>query len=58
MFDYCLTYDIQNYYLAFVISVIFDILRRITTFSERHSLFFMVVQKWRHYWNLEIWRHF
>ena len=47
MFDYFLTYmyDIKNYYLLFIISFIFDILRRITTFSERHSVFFVVVQK-------------
>ena len=38
------TYDINNH-LSFVISFIFDILRRITSFSERHSTFFMVVQK-------------
>ena len=38
-----LTYDIKNCYLLSVISFIFDILRRITTFSERHSLFFAVV---------------
>ena len=31
-----LTYDIKNYKLSFVISFIFDILRRITTISERH----------------------
>ena len=35
-----LNYDIKNYYLLSVISFIFDILRRITTFSERHSVFF------------------
>ena len=60
MFDYFLTYmyDIKNYYLLFIISFIFDILRRITTFSERHSVFFVVVQKWRHFWNLEFWHHF
>ena len=52
------TYDIKICYLSFVISFIFDILRRITTFSERHLVFFMVVQRWRHFWNLEFWRHF
>ena len=30
-----LTYDIKIFYLSFVISFMFDILRRITTFSER-----------------------
>ena len=39
-----LTYDIKNYYLSSVISFIFDILHRIMTFSERHSVFFMMVQ--------------
>ena len=34
-----LTYEIQNCHLVSVISFIFDILRRITTFSERHSVF-------------------
>ena len=47
--DRCLiiffTYDIKNYYLSFVSSFIFDILRRITTFSERHSVYFVEVQK-------------
>ena len=38
----CLTYDIEKYYLAFDISFIFDILCRITTFSERHSVFLVV----------------
>ena len=28
----------------------FNILRRIMTFSERHSVFIVVVQKWRHIW--------
>ena len=36
----------------------FDILRRITTFLEGHLVIFMVVHKWRHFWNLESWRHF
>ena len=40
------------------ISFIFDILRRITTFSERHTVFFVVMQKWRHLWLLEFLRHF
>ena len=31
-----LTYDIKNYNLSFVLSFIFDILRSITTISERH----------------------
>ena len=35
-----LTHDIKSYYLSFVISFIFDILRRTTGFSERHSDFF------------------
>ena len=34
-----LTYDNENYLLSFVMSFIFDILRLITTFSERHSVF-------------------
>ena len=37
-----LTYDNKSYYLSVVISFIFDILRRITTFSERNSTFFEV----------------
>ena len=53
-----LTYDIKNYYLLFVILFSFDILRRTSTFSERHSVFFIVVQQERHFWNLEFWRHF
>ena len=47
--DQCLVifliYDIQTYYLSFVISFIVDILGRIMTFSERYSVFFMVMQK-------------
>ena len=31
---------LKIYYSSFVVSLIFDILRRITTFSERHSFFF------------------
>ena len=42
MFDYFLTCDIINYYIAFVISFIFDILRCLTTFSESHSVFYVV----------------
>ena len=34
--------DIENYYLSFAISFIFDISCYITTFSERHSVFFVV----------------
>ena len=45
MFDHFLTYDINNCYQLSVISFILDILRRITTFSERHSAFFAVVKK-------------
>ena len=37
MFDCFLIYDIKNYLLSFIISYIFDILHRITTFSERHN---------------------
>ena len=33
-----LTYDIKNYYLLSVITFIFEILRRITIFTERHSV--------------------
>ena len=39
-----LSYDIKKCYLSFVISFIFDIERLITTFSERHAVFFVVVQ--------------
>ena len=52
-----LTYDIKDSYSLPDILFIFDILRRITNFSERHSLFFAVGQKWRHFWNEEFWRH-
>ena len=34
MIDYFFTYDIKNYFLSFVNSFIFDIVRRIKTFSE------------------------
>ena len=34
--------------LSFIISFIFNILRRITTFSECYSEFFVVVEKRRH----------
>ena len=40
-----LAYNIKNYYLSFVIYFIFDILRRITTFSVCHSAFFVVEHK-------------
>ena len=49
---------LRHFYLLSVNFFISDILRRRTTFSERHSRFFMVVQKWRHFWNLVFWRHF
>ena len=39
-----LTYDIKNYFLSIFISVIFDILHRIMTFSEGHSVFFVGVK--------------
>ena len=40
------TYDIKNYYLSFVPSLIFDIQRHITSVFKRHSfVFFAVVQK-------------
>ena len=39
-----LTYDTKNDYSLFVISLIFDIIRRITTFSERYSVFFVLEQ--------------
>ena len=39
-----LTYDIKNYCLSYVNSLIFDILRRITAFADCHSVFFVVVQ--------------
>ena len=44
MADYFSTFDIKNYYLS-VVSFIFDILCRRTTFSERHSVFLAVEQK-------------
>ena len=37
-----LTYGIITYDLSFIISYIFDILRRVTTFSEFHSVLFLV----------------
>ena len=40
-----LTYGIKDYYIPFVISFVFDILRIITTFYERHSVFFVVTRK-------------
>ena len=53
----CLTYDTKKYYFqatiyCAVISLLFFFytLRRKTAFSERHSLFFALVQKWRHFW--------
>ena len=36
----------------------FDILRRITTFSERHSELYVVSEKRRHLWNLVFRRYF
>ena len=46
--DQCLiifvTYHIKNCFLLSVISFIFDILRHITTFSNSHSVFFVVMQ--------------
>ena len=42
LFSYLCHY---NCYLLSAISFIFDILRRITGFIERHSVFFVVVQK-------------
>ena len=36
--------DIKNYYLSYIISLIFDNLRRITTFSG-HSTFFVAEHK-------------
>ena len=44
-----LTYDIKN--VLFIISFIFDILCPIMTFSEHHSMFFVVLHKWHHLWN-------
>ena len=38
-FLFFLTYDIKNYYLSFVVSFRFDILRHITIFSERIRCF-------------------
>ena len=29
-----------------------------TTFYERRSVSFVVAHKWRHFLNLEFWRHF
>ena len=43
MFGYFSSYGIKNYNLLFVVSFIFDILRRITIFSELHSVLFVVV---------------
>ena len=45
MFDYCSYLRHQNHYILFVISFIFDILRPITIFSERHLMFFVVVHQ-------------
>ena len=42
---FSLPMTLKKYYVLLVISYIFDILRRITTFPERHSVFFVVVQK-------------
>ena len=49
---------IKYYYFSFVISFIFAILRHTTTFYERHSVFCVMADKWRHFWNLEFWRSF
>ena len=46
MFEFLFTYDINCFHLLLVISFIFDILRRITTFSVHHSVIFVVVQKY------------
>ena len=35
---------LKKYYLSIIISLNFEILRRITTFSECHSVFFVVIQ--------------
>ena len=43
LFDYFLTYVIKICYL--VISFIFDILHRKTSFFERHSVFLVVANK-------------
>ena len=40
-----MTLKITDDYLSFVFSFIFDILCRISTLSERHLVFFVVVQK-------------
>ena len=39
-----LTHDSKTYLLSLLISFIFDILRGKTTFSERHSIVFVVGQ--------------
>ena len=41
MFDNVSSYDIKNYYLAFISSFNYDMLCRITAFSERHPVFFL-----------------
>ena len=43
MIDYFLNYDVKSYHLSVVVSFIFDILRRITTFTECISVFSVVV---------------
>ena len=39
MFNYFSYYDIKVHYLSFVVSLIYDTLRRITAFYERHRVF-------------------
>ena len=41
---YILPMTLKNIILSLVISFIFDISRRITTFSERHSVIFVLVK--------------
>ena len=40
-----LTYNIKDYSISFVVSFIYDILRRITTFYEHQSVFIVVAHK-------------
>ena len=59
MFDYFfLSYDIKNYKMSFVYAFTHEILRRITTFYERQSVFFVIAYNWRHFWNYEVLRNF
>ena len=53
-----LTYGIKDYSKSFVISFIYGILRRITAFYKRHSMFFLVVHKWCNFRNCPFWHHF